>query len=192
MPTKLKQEKHVRGMDCGDELRIGSAGVPLALAPDLYRTVVINRQPVKKTARILGLSSDVAMRMVALMKRHGVPSQDRLILLSVGYPDRTYAEIAAAFRVTVDHVNDCVLRMSSIRRAEPLSTELWEDITEQTMPQDEISRRAAEVRRCNELDKREVPGRPVGRPPRGAHLGGCGEGQRCGGCSRQKAGSAQP
>lgn len=193
MASKTKPEmSQSEGLAYGEELRIGSSGVPLALAPDLYRTVVINRQPVKRTARTMGLSADVAMRMVMLMRRHGVPSTDRLILLSVGYPDRTYAEIAAAFRVTVDHVNDCVLRMSSIRRAEPLSTELWEDITETTMSRDEIARRAAEVRRWHELDKREVPGRAVGRPLRRANMGGCGPDQRgcCG--ARQKACSAEP
>ena len=171
-------KKQPKGLLGGEELRTGSAGVPLALAPDLHRTVIVNNQPPKKTAREMGLSVEVAARMVALMRKHGLPSTDRLITLSLGYPDRTYAEIAAAFRVTVDYVNDCVLRLSSIRRAEPLSTELWEDITEKTMSQDEIYARAAAVRRRNELDKREVPSSPVRRTPGRASLGGLGQRQR--------------
>lgn len=166
------------GLVGGDELRTGASGVPLALAADLYRAVVVNRQAPRKVARDMGLAIEVSSRMLTLMKRHGVPSQDRLILLSVGYPDRTYAEIASAFRTTVDHVNDVVLRASSIRRAEPLSTELWEDITEQTMTQDELYARAAEVRRLNELDKREVPVGPGGRPQGREGLGGLSPRQR--------------
>ena len=160
------------GLVGGDELRTGASGVPLALAADLYRSVVVNRTAPRKTARDMGLAVEVAARMVTLMKRHGVPSRDRLILLSVGYPDRTYAEIASAFGTTVDHVNDVVLRASSLRRAEPLSTELWEDITEQTMTQDELYARAAEVRRLNELEQREVPCGPVGRAQGGEGVGG--------------------
>ena len=168
----MKRERNYGRLDCGEELRIGSSGVPLALAAALHRMAIINKQPPKRTARELGLSVDVALRMIGLLRRHGLPSTDRLILMSVGYPDRTYAEIAAAFRVTVDHVNDVVLRASSLRRAEPLSTELWEDITEKTMTQDELYARAAEVRRCNELDKREVPGGPEGCPQGRARVGG--------------------
>lgn len=166
------------GLVGGDELRTGSSGVPLALAADLHRTVIVNKQPVRRVARDMGLAIDVAARMLMMMRRHGVPSQDRLILLSVGYPDRTYAEIASAFHTTVDHVNDVVLRASSLRRAEPLSTELWEDITEQTMTQDELYARAAEVRRLNELDKREVPGGAVGCPQGGKGVGGLSPRQR--------------
>jgi hypothetical protein len=173
MPAKDQKGKYRRalGVGCGEELRTGASGVPLALAEDLHRDVLINGLPPRKTAMAMGLSDHVAMRMLTLMKRHGVPSVNRRILLSVGYPDRTYAEIAAAFRTTVDHVNEVVLRASSLRRAEPLSTELWEDITEKTMMPDEVYSRAAEVRRLNELDKREVPGGPGGCSPGGEGLG---------------------
>ena len=177
--TRTYQQRESRVMAGGEELRTGASGVPLALAADLHRMVIVNRQPPRRTASELGLSVDVSARMLALLKRHGVPSRDRMILLSVGYPERTYAEIAAAFHTTVDHVNAVVLRASSIRRAEPLSTELWEDITEKTMTQDEIAIRAAEVRRLNELDKREVPERPVGRAPGREGLGGLSPRQRC-------------
>lgn len=177
--TRTYRQRESRVIAGGEELRTGASGVPLALAADLYRMVIVNRQPPRKTARELGLSVDLSARMLTLMKRHGVPSRDRLILLSVGYPERTYSEIAAAFHTTVDHVNAVVLRASSIRRAEPLSTELWEDITEKTMTQDEISVRAAEVRRLNELDKREVPERPVGRAQGREGLGGLSPRQRC-------------
>lgn len=167
-------KRQPKGLLGGEELRTGASGVPLALAEDLHRTVLINRQPPRATARAMGLAGDVALRMLTLMRRHGVPSVNRRILLSAGYPDRTYAEIAAAFRTTVDHVNEVVLRASSIRRAEPLSTELWEDITEKTMMPDEVYARAAEVRRLNELDKREVPGGPGGSAPGREVLGGVG------------------
>jgi hypothetical protein len=130
--------------------------VPLAAARDLHREVVINRQTLRRASDHLGIATDVSCRMLMLIRRHGVPSTDRLILLSVPYPERTYADIAAAFKTTVDRVNDVVLRAAAIRRAEPLSTELWEDITETTATPDEIYARAAEVRRLNELDKREV------------------------------------
>lgn len=171
-------KRQPKGLLGGEELRTGCSGVPLALAPDLFRAVVINKQPPKKTAREMGLSAPVAIRMLTLMKKHRVPSMDRLIVLSLGYPDRTPAEIAAAFHVSVDYVNDCASRMSAIRKAEPLSTELWEDITPKTMSQDEIYARAAEVRRRNELVKREVPGGAVGCPQGGESLGGDGTGQR--------------
>jgi hypothetical protein len=167
-------KKQPKGLLGGEELRTGASGVPLAVAEDLHRAVVINRQPPRLTARNLGLADDVALRMLTLIKRHGVPSVERRILLSVGYPERTHAEIAAAFRTTVDHVNEVVLRASSIRRAEPLSTELWEDITEKTMMPDEVYARAAEVRRLNELDKREVPGGPGRSAPGRESLGGIG------------------
>jgi hypothetical protein len=171
-------KKQPRGLAGGEELRTGAAGVPLAIAPDLYRRVIVNGEPPKRTARELGLSADVAIRMLSLMRKHHLPSMERRIVLSLGYPDRTPAEIAAAFRVTVDYVNDCASRMSFIRKAEPLPTELWEDITPKTMTQDEIQARAAAVRRRNELVKREVPGGPVGRSQGGEGLGGDGEGQR--------------
>jgi hypothetical protein len=176
MSTKTRKGncRKSRGAGCAEELRTGASGVPLALAEDLHRDVLINGLPPRKTAAAMGLSDHVAARMLKLMRRHGVPSVNRRILLSVGYPDRTYAEIAAAFRTTVDHVNEVVLRASSLRRAEPLSTELWEDITEKTMMPDELYARAAEVRRLNELDKREVPGAAGGCAPGGESLGGFG------------------
>jgi hypothetical protein len=171
-------KRQPKGLLGGEELRTGASGVPLALAPELYRKVIINGGQPKKTAAAMGISSDVAFRMLTLMKRHRVPSTDRLIVLSLGYPDRTLADIAAAFHVTVDYVIDCAARMSAIRKAEPLSTELWEDVTEKTMMQDEVQARAAEVRRRNELDQREVPGGSVGCPQGGASLGRNGQGKR--------------
>lgn len=180
------------GLVGGDELRTGASGVPLALAADLYRAVVVNRQQPRKVAKDMGLSVDVSGRMLTLMRRHGVPSQDRLILLSAGYPDRTYAEIAAAFRTTVDHVNAVVLRASSLRRAEPLSTELWEDITETTVMQDELYARAAEVRRMNELDQRAIPGGPGGCTQGRASVGGFCPRERSRRGARKEAGASRP
>jgi len=142
----------------GEELRTGSAGVPLAVADEFHRRVIINKEQPRITAREIGLSEEVCARMLMLLKRHGLPSRDRRILLSIGYPDRSYSEIAAAFGVTVDHVNDVVLRASALRRREPLSTELWEDYTETTMAPDEVYARAAEVRRTNEMDQGKVLG----------------------------------
>lgn len=176
--TRAHSQSVASDRACGEELRTGASGVPLALAGDLHRMVLVNRMPPRRTARNLGLSVDVGVRMLVLLRRHGVPSRDRLILLSANYPDRTHAEIAAAFRVTVDHVNDVVQRASSLRQAEPLSTELWEDITTKTMTQDEIYARAAEVRRRNELDKRGFPASPEGRSPRGARVGGLSQRER--------------
>lgn len=180
------------GLAGGEELRTGASGVPLALAPDLQRMVIVNRLAPRKVARDLGIAGDVALRILKLLKRHGLPSTDRLILLSIGYPDRTYAEIAAAFHTTVDHVNDVVLRASSLRRAEPLSTERWEDFTDDTITQDELYARAAEVRRLNELDQREVPCRPVGCAPGREGLGGFGPRQRSRRGPRPKDCSARP
>jgi len=176
--TRTYRQRLSKVMAGGEELRTGASGVPLALAPDLHRMVIVNGLPLLKTARELGLSTDVARRMLTMLRRHKLPSRDRLILLSIGYPDRTYAEIAAAFGVTVDHVNAVVLRASSMRRKEPLSTELWEDITEKTMTQDELYTRAAEVRRLNELEQREVPKGLVGRSPGRAGVGGLCQKQR--------------
>lgn len=175
-----RSEKYRRalGVGCGDELRTGASGVPLAAAVDLHRAVVINRQTLRRASDSLGIATDVSCRMLLLIRRHGMPSTDRLILLSVPYPDRTYADIAAAFKTTVDRVNDVVLRAAAIRRAEPLSTELWEDITETTATPDEIYARAAEVRRLNELDKREVPGGAQGRAPCRDSLGELGPRKR--------------
>ena len=150
--------KRNRSQDFGEELRTGSAGVPLAVADEYHRRVIINREPPKITARKMGLSDEVCTRLLMLLKRHGLPSRDRLILLSVGYPERSYSEIASAFSVTVDYVNDVVLRAASLRKREPLSTELWEDITEETMMPDEVYARAAEVRRINALVEGAVLG----------------------------------
>ena len=176
--TRTYRQRMSKDLACGEELRTGCSGVPLAVADDLNRRVLVNKEPPRSTARDLGLSVDVATRMLGLLRKHKLPSRDRLILLSIGYPDRTYAEIAAAFRVTVDHVADVASRASSLRRAEPLSTELWEDYTPKTMTQAEIYARAAEVRRRNELDKRGVPEGAAGCPPCRAGLGGLGPRQR--------------
>lgn len=140
----------------GEELRTGSAGVPLATADEFYRRVIVNKERPRRVACDMGYSEEVCARMHQMLKRHGLPSADRRILLSIGYPDRTYAEIASAFGVTLEHVNDVVLRADRLRRKEPLSTELWEDVTEDTMMPDEIYARAAEVRRQNALDQGKV------------------------------------
>lgn len=189
---QTKKRGKPKGLAGGEELRTGASGVPLALAPDLQRMVIVNRQTPRRVARDLGIAGDVALRILKLLRRHGLPSTDRLILLSVGYPDRTHAEIAAAFRTTVDHVNDVVLRASSLRRAEPLSTERWEDFTDDTMTPDELYARAAEVRRLNELDQREVSGRPVGCAPGRKGLGGFGQRQRSRRGPRQEDCAARP
>jgi hypothetical protein len=145
--------------DSWEELRVGSAGVPLTVAPEFYRRVLINSEGPCIVARSLGLSADIGKRWSQLMKRHRCPSQDRRILLSLGYPERTAEEVAAAFGVTHAYITDCLARADALREQEPLSTELWEDVTEDTMPQDEIYARAAEVRRLNDLVKSKVSDR---------------------------------
>lgn len=148
----------------GNELRIGSGGVPLAVAPDLYRRVIVNGEPPRKVYGDLELSGDVGKRMLALLRRHRLPSKERLIVLSLGYPERSHADIASAFRVTVDQVLQCEKNASSIRRNEPLSTELWEDITDDDLTQAEIAARAAHIRRMNDaVVKGEVLERPWSR-----------------------------
>lgn len=159
----------------GNELRVGSAGVPLAVAPELYRRLVINGERPRKVWGDLELSEEVGRRMGALLRRHGLPSTKRLILLSIGYPERTYAEIAAAFRTSVDVVSEIARLGSSIRAAEPLSTELWEDIKEKDVHTAELAARAADVRstwRGNGLDKGPVSERPGFRPQSGEGVGG--------------------
>lgn len=173
----------------GSELRIGSGGVPLAVAPDLYRRVIVNREPPRKVYGDLELSGDVGKRMLALLRRHRLPSRERLIVLSLGYPERCHADIASAFKVTVDHVLQCEKNASSIRRSEPLSTELWEDITDDDLTQAEIAARAAHVRRTNDaVVKGEVFERPWSRSQAGEGLGGHDAGRpRAGCCPRREA-----
>lgn len=173
----------------GQELRIGSLGVPLAVAGDLHRRVIINREPPKKVYESLGLSVDVGRKIVGLLRRHKVPSKERLILLSIGYPERTHADIASAFGVTVDKVMECERQAANLRRAEPLSTERWEDYEDGDISPDEIAERAAEVRRTNlELVKEEVSGRSGDRPQGGTSMGGSGPHRPWARyCSRQEA-----
>ncbi len=151
----------MKSLRYGQELRVGSSGVPLSVAPDLHRRAIVNREPPRAVWKDLELSPEVGKKLTALLRRHGCPSRERLIALSLGYPERTHAEIAAAFRCTVDHVADCAHRIASIRRVEPLSTELWEDMDEADILPDEVARRAAEVRaqRSDDgLDQTEIPG----------------------------------
>lgn len=143
----------------GGELRIGCSGVPLALAPELYRRVMINREPLSKAVRELGLTREVAQRMRTLFKRHRLPSTARLVVLSAGYPDRTAADIAARFSLTVDEVLAILSRADEIRGREPLVSEMWEDITPDDMSQEEIQQRAKEVRQQN-VDQGKVSGGP--------------------------------
>jgi hypothetical protein len=159
----------------GQELRVGSAGVPLAVAKILHRRVVINREQPRKVWEDLELSEAVGKRMTRLLKRHGLPSQKRLIVLSLGYPERTHAEIAKAFACTVDVVQACSGQAADLRRAEPLSTELWEDLTEKDVAPQEAAERAAAVRRTwrgNGLDQRPLSERLKDCAPGGAGVGG--------------------
>ena len=156
------------GLDFGDESRTGSAGVPLALASTVHRRVVINRERPRSTARSLGLSVELIGNLVSKLKKNGLPSRDRLILLSSTYPDRTPAEIASAFAVTVDHVHACIANEASLRKEEPLTSELWEDIEEDDLTPCQIASRAAEVRRRNDLVKASVPWGPEDRTHCGA------------------------
>jgi hypothetical protein len=66
----------------GNELRVGSGGVPLAVAPVLHRRVVINQEPPRRVWGQLELSEEVGRRMTRLLRRHGLPSGKRLIVLS--------------------------------------------------------------------------------------------------------------
>lgn len=179
-------------LDCGEELRTGSAGVPLAVADRLFDLSVRGHRGLVQTATELGLSKGVAIRMAMLLRRHGVPSKERRILLSLGYPERSKADVAAAFGVSVDYVEWCEERAKELRRSEPLSTELWEDITEDEMSPDEIRARAQTVRRRNELVQAglsEGPFRgPQGREALGREMSDC-RGRRR---SRQEAGPARP
>lgn len=159
----------------GSELRVGSAGVPLAVAPALHRRVMINREPPRKVWGDLELSEEVGKRMTMLLRRHGLPSHRRLIVLSLGYPDRTHAEIAKAFSCTVDFVRQCSGMAAAIRHAEPLSTELWEDLADEDVHPEEVAARAAEVRRTwrgNGMDQRPLSERLKDRTPSGAGVGG--------------------
>ena len=159
----------------GSELRVGSAGVPLAVAPALHRRVLINREQPRKVWGDLELSEEVGKRMTMLLRRHGLPSNKRLIVLSLGYPDRTHAEIAKAFSCTVDVVQECERLAAAIRHSEPLSTELWEDLADEDVLPEEAAVRAAEVRRTwrgNGLDQRPLSERLKDSAPSGAGVGG--------------------
>lgn len=160
-------------LDFGEELRVGSSGVPLALAGTLHRRVILNREGLKKVSIQIGLSKPVAVRMAAMLRKNGLPSRDRLICLSLGYPERTYQHIADAFGVGEDVVRDCDRRMRRIRRKEPLSSEFWEDISEDDLTQDEIYSRAAAVRRRNDLAKEGLLAGPWRGAPGRAALGEC-------------------
>jgi len=160
-------------LDYGEELRTGSSGVPLALAETFYRRVILNREGMKKVAVRLGLSKPVALRLSAMLRKNGLPSQRRLICLSLGYPERTYQQIAEAFGVSEDVVRDCDRRLEKIRRKEPLSSEYWEDIAEDDLTQDEIYSRAEAVRRRNDLAKAGLFEGPWRGTPGREALGEC-------------------
>jgi hypothetical protein len=129
-----------------NELRVGSAGVPLALAEELWNLVIVRQRQAMLIYRRLGLSRDVGIRMLALMKENRLPSQQRLVVLSLGYPDRTIEEIAERFGIALDAVAYCRDNANEIRRREPLSSEYWEDIDEDTMTQEEIMDLAYSIR----------------------------------------------
>ena len=158
-------------LDFGEELRTGSAGVPLALAPTLYHRVIKKREGLKKVAIEVGLSKPVALRMAAMLRANGLPSTARLICLSLGYPDRRYTDIAQAFGVDEELVRECDLRLESIQRKEPLTSEYWEDMAEDDLTQDEIYSRAAAVRRRNDLAKAGLLAGPWRGAPGRAALG---------------------
>lgn len=192
MTTRWQDRQRAqRKLAGGEELRTGASGVPLALAHELHNAVAINRRPLKAAARDLGIASPVAARMMALSRRCGVPSLDRRIVLSAGYPDRTPADIAAGFRVTVDRVHQCIANAESIRRAEPLPTEYWEDVDGKTMSMEEIRSRALAVRMRNEMAKRGLPASTGPGAPRGEGVGGVGPRKRRRRGPRPKAGPAE-
>lgn len=177
--------------DFGDESGIGCAAVPIAHAPEIYRRLLVNKEPASRVYRHFGLSREVAARITALLRRHGLPSRDRLVTLAANYPDRAPVDIAKAFNLTVDQVLDILVRTPEIRAAEPLSTELWEDIADDEVTPAEIRRRAQEVRRRNELVKRQVPEGPSRRAQGGAGLGGPSQIRRVGRRSRTQGGAAK-
>lgn len=176
----------------GDESGIGCAAVPLAHAPEIHRRILINKEPAVSVYRRFGLSKEVAARITVLLRRHGLPSRDRLVVLAANYPDRAPVDIARAFNLTVDQVLDILVRTPEIRAAEPLSTEMWEDIDEDDVTPAEIRRRAQEVRRRNELVKRQVPQGPSRRAQGGAGLGGPSQIRRVGRRTRKEGGVTKP
>lgn len=155
-----------------DEFGIGCGGVPLRLAAELHRRLVVNREPPMPVYKRLGLTREVGSRIFALVRNHGVPSRDRLIVLSANYPERTTSDIAQAFGMSVQEVEEVLRRVVAIRAAEPLPHELWEDITHDDVWPDELRARAAAVRHRNELVKRAVLSSAGCRARRRAGVGG--------------------
>jgi hypothetical protein len=176
----------------GNEWRIGSTGVPLTLAPDLHRRVIINKEPPLPVYYQLGLNREVGARITGLLRTHGLPSRDRLIVLSANYPGRDELDIARAFGMQVKDVRSVLERVVELRESEPLSTELWEDITEEEVWPDELRSRASEVRRRNELVKRAVLGSAGIRASRRAFLGRREERRGAVGGARKEGRPAQP
>jgi hypothetical protein len=137
--------------------------------------VIINREQLKKVCNDLDLSQEVGKRMAMMLRRHDLPSRDRLICLSIGYPDRSLAEIAAAFGVSVDYVANVSARAADLRREEPLSSELWEDICEKTPTPGQLAIAAEKVREkwsSDELVQRQVHGSLTAGPRSRAGVGG--------------------
>lgn len=177
----------------GEELRTGSAGCPLSVAAVLHRRVIVNKESCKIVRRELSLSEDVCRRMLILLRRHGLPSKERLIVLSLPYPERTFADIASAFSVTVDYVQQCAARAPHIRRKEPLSSELWEDIEDGDPTQSEIQAAARAIRRANNaLVKEGLPGRSIKRASRREGLGGESQVARPGHSARPQDSTPRP
>lgn len=153
-----------------EELRTGCLGVPLSLAQEVYRRCVINRETALQVGPELSLSIEVCRRMACMMKRCGLPTVERLIVLSLGYPDRSPEDVAAAFAVTVEDVLACRDNADQIRSAEPLPSELWEDITRRDMSPAEIQERAEQKKRHG-MEQKRLSGRSRKGPPSRARVG---------------------
>jgi len=142
--------------DSYDDFSIGSTGVPLALTSEVHLRVFAKKMPVMKVAKALGISRKVMANMMRLLRDHGLPSVERLVVLSLNYPDRTCEMVANAFEISEQEVWSIANRAEEIRRREPLPSEQWEDIGDDDLSPAEVRYRAELVRRQHALEQEEV------------------------------------
>jgi len=143
----------VSGNDCGIELRH-----PLAFAAVLYRRCVMNKESAARVATQMDFETNTCRGVVRILRKFkGIPSQERLALISQKDWGLGDADIAEIFGMTPAWSADVRRRADEIRAAEyiPMHMEWIDEGLQPSDPEpEELYRRAKEVRRRSE---RRVP-----------------------------------
>lgn len=135
-----------------------------ALAGELQRRVITNRETIKAVARSLGVSQEQCVGVVRILRRHGMRSPERLALVAMRDWGLDDADIAEMFGRSARWAALIRERADEIRSAEPIDPEL-EYLDCGLCPGDpspeEILRLAAELRQSPEFKGHLVGARRV-------------------------------